>query len=207
MPISWKGTLQQYVGRLHRLFENKKEVQIYDYIDIHVKMLEKMYHKRLSGYAGIGYKAKGESVAAESINIIFDKNNFLPVYSNDILNASREILIVSPYVTKKRTIQMLEYIKTVLANKVKVVVTRPVDNFQGRDVTVLQSCLDLLKNTGVRVVFRPNIHQKFAVIDQRIVGYGSFNLFSFGSAEESIMRLESPNIANELIKIAEKVND
>ncbi len=65
----------------------------------------------------------------------------------------------------------------------------------------------MLKNAGVRVVFRPNIHQKFAVIDQRIVWYGSINLLSFGSAEESIMRLESPNIANELIKIAEKVND
>jgi len=54
MPISWKGTLQQYAGRLHRLFENKKEVQIYDYVDIHVSKLERMYHKRLNGYASIG---------------------------------------------------------------------------------------------------------------------------------------------------------
>jgi phosphatidylserine/phosphatidylglycerophosphate/cardiolipin synthase-like enzyme len=88
-----------------------------------------------------------------------------------------------------------------------MVVTSPVDDFNGMDITVLQSCLELLKNAGVRVVFRPNIHQKFAVIDQRIVWYGSINLLSFGSAEESIMRLESPNIANELIKIMEKVND
>lgn len=42
MPISWKGTLQQYAGRLHRLCVNKKEVRIYDYVDIQVKMLEKM---------------------------------------------------------------------------------------------------------------------------------------------------------------------
>lgn len=102
---------------------------------------------------------------------------------------------------------MLEYLKAALGKKVKVfVVTRPIEDFQGRDVTALQSCLGLLKNTGVRVVFRSNIHQKFAVIDQRIVWYGSINLLSFGSAEESIMRLESPNIANELIKIAEKNN-
>ena len=43
MPISRKGTLQQYAGRLHRLVDQKKEVRIYDYIDIHVQMLEKMY--------------------------------------------------------------------------------------------------------------------------------------------------------------------
>ena len=65
MPISWKGTLQQYAGRLHRLFDGKNEVQIYDYVDIHVRMLEKMYSKRLTGYASIGYKAKGESIATE----------------------------------------------------------------------------------------------------------------------------------------------
>ena len=47
---------------------------------------------------------------------------------------------------------------------------------------------------------KANIHQKFAILDQKIVWYGSINLLSFGSAEESIMRLESPNIANELIK-------
>lgn len=81
MPISWKGTLQQYAGRLHRLFENKSEVQIYDYVDIHVRMLEKMYHKRLNGYAAIGYKAKGESAALESPDIIFDKKQlFARVY-------------------------------------------------------------------------------------------------------------------------------
>jgi superfamily II DNA or RNA helicase len=59
MPFSWKGTLQQYAGRLHRIYENKNEVRIYDYIDIHVKMLERMYSRRLNGYASIGYKVKG----------------------------------------------------------------------------------------------------------------------------------------------------
>lgn len=39
MPISWKGTLQQYAGRLHRLYDNKTEVQVYDYADIHIPML------------------------------------------------------------------------------------------------------------------------------------------------------------------------
>ena len=42
MPISWKGTLQQYVGRLHRLHDNKREVQVYDYVDTQVPMLARM---------------------------------------------------------------------------------------------------------------------------------------------------------------------
>ena len=110
MPISWKGTLQQYAGRLHRLCENKREVRIYDYIDIHVPMLEKMYHKRLAGYAAIGYKARAESIPGGSTDIIFDNTTFLPVYKNDLLNAVREILIVSPFVTKRRVSQMLPFL-------------------------------------------------------------------------------------------------
>ena len=55
MPISWRGTLQQYVGRLHRLHENKKEVQVYDYADVRVPMLARMYKRRLAGYGALGY--------------------------------------------------------------------------------------------------------------------------------------------------------
>ncbi len=55
MPISWKGTLQQYAGRLHRLYDSKKEVRIYDYVDDQVPMLQRMYTKRKTGYRAMGY--------------------------------------------------------------------------------------------------------------------------------------------------------
>jgi superfamily II DNA or RNA helicase len=55
MPVSWKGTLQQYVGRLHRLHDNKRVVQVYDYVDDAVPMLARMYERRLKGYSAIGY--------------------------------------------------------------------------------------------------------------------------------------------------------
>ena len=55
LPISWKGTLQQYAGRLHRLHENKKQVIIYDYVDRKVPMLMRMFKKRQKGYRAMGY--------------------------------------------------------------------------------------------------------------------------------------------------------
>jgi superfamily II DNA or RNA helicase len=55
MPISWKGTLVQYAGRLHRLHPGKTEVRIYDYVDRDVPMLARMFKKRLRGYHAIGY--------------------------------------------------------------------------------------------------------------------------------------------------------
>ena len=55
MPISWKGTLVQYAGRLHRLHPGKSEVRIYDYVDTRVPMLVRMFEKRLKAYRAIGY--------------------------------------------------------------------------------------------------------------------------------------------------------
>jgi superfamily II DNA or RNA helicase len=55
LPVSWKGTLIQYTGRLHRLHPAKKEVRIFDYVDREVPMLLRMFEKRLRGYRGIGY--------------------------------------------------------------------------------------------------------------------------------------------------------
>jgi superfamily II DNA or RNA helicase len=56
MPISWKGTLQQYVGRLHRLHDAKRVVRVYDYVDSNVPMLARMYARRLKSYCAIGYR-------------------------------------------------------------------------------------------------------------------------------------------------------
>jgi superfamily II DNA or RNA helicase len=55
MPISWKGTLAQYAGRLHRLHDSKKEVVIYDYVDMQIPMLARMFSRRCKGYEAIGY--------------------------------------------------------------------------------------------------------------------------------------------------------
>jgi superfamily II DNA or RNA helicase len=60
MPISWKGTLIQYSGRLHRRHARKTEVRIYDYVDRAVPMLVRMFEKRLRTYRAIGY-ARGEA--------------------------------------------------------------------------------------------------------------------------------------------------
>jgi len=55
MPVSWRGTIAQYAGRLHRLHDGKCEVRIYDYADLDVPMLARMFDRRCEGYEAIGY--------------------------------------------------------------------------------------------------------------------------------------------------------
>ena len=62
LPISWRGTLAQYAGRLHREHDQKKEVIIYDYLDENVPLLSRMYEKRRRGYKALGYKIEGYQI-------------------------------------------------------------------------------------------------------------------------------------------------
>ena len=55
LPISWKGTVAQYAGRLHRLHEAKREVRVYDYADLDIPVLSRMFDRRCQGYEAIGY--------------------------------------------------------------------------------------------------------------------------------------------------------
>ena len=77
MPISWRGTLAQYVGRLHRLHAAKREVQVYDYVDGAMPVLERMSEKRIRGYESLGYtveKTTGRplSITAPESSSLFD---------------------------------------------------------------------------------------------------------------------------------------
>jgi hypothetical protein len=55
LPVSWRGTISQYVGRLHRLHGGKREVRVYDYADLNVPMLARMFDRRCRGYESLGY--------------------------------------------------------------------------------------------------------------------------------------------------------
>jgi len=65
LPVSWKGTLVQYAGRLHRLHPGKHEVRIVDYVDGKVPMLARMFERRRVGYRSMGYREDGNETFLE----------------------------------------------------------------------------------------------------------------------------------------------
>ena len=81
------------------------------------------------------------------------------------------------------------------------VITRPSGDYAKKDSDAVSSVLGYFSNKGIAVIEKSRIHQKFAVVDERVVWYGSINLLSYGGSEESIMRLESATIASELLRV------
>lgn len=87
LPISWKGTLVQYTGRLHRFHSGKRDLCIFDYVDREVPMLLRMFEKRLRGYRAIGY-ARGEAPLgyaepADETTVEYDEDVLAELDRND----------------------------------------------------------------------------------------------------------------------------
>lgn len=195
MPVSWKGTLAQYAGRLHRNYEGKQEVLIYDYVDIRVPMLERMYHKRLSGYAAIGYTIRGDKSAPAAENRIFSQDEYWDTFSMDIANAQRDILITSPYL---HIAQVKRFLKLIPEETHVTVVTGNETSFKPEAWEKVSNAVKLLEDAGARVILQPKVYQRYAVIDKSTLWYGGINFLGFEKAAHGAMRLYSAELAKEL---------
>lgn len=191
MPISWKGKLAQYVGRLHRLCEGKREVIVYDYVDVNVGMFENMYRKRISGYRALGYEIKIEENGKKS-GILFDKFNYIDVFKEDIQSAKKSILIVCPKLVKS-------YVDRFLSNM----------DMQSCDISITVAtnkseetiCIEKLSKAGINVKLKEHLHSNFAIIDGVLIWYGSISYLAYCSADDTALRFESKETVKDLINI------
>lgn len=103
---------EQYAGRLHRDYEGKRDVIIYDYVDAHIRVLESMYYKRLRTYKRIGYEIlAAPNEEKQTVNAIFDSESYLPVYEKDLMQARKSIYIASPGLNKNKVRRLIALVE------------------------------------------------------------------------------------------------
>jgi superfamily II DNA or RNA helicase len=202
LPISWKGLVAQYAGRLHRENEGKKDVRIYDYIDIHEPVCDSMYRKRLKGYASIGYRIINKETTTlfgDIIDIvpdmkegkIFNGKTFLTFYTSDLANSKRSILISSP--------KLYNVKRSVVVNKLCELLCR------GHEVLILTSQsneqTEVLLSRGLSVKIKPDLSICTTIIDKSIVWYGAINTLGYMSEDDNAIKVNDNNLANDLIEV------
>ena len=179
-------------------------MQIYDYVDVHVGVLERMYHKRLKGYAAEGYKIKAQHQKNEEVNVLYTYQDYFHQLINDINASKKSIIISSPIMQKKKVKALEELLQQTFKRGVRVIlVTKSIDQYKEINRYWMKECVKKLSDSGLIVIFNNDIHQKFAVLDDEIIWYGSLSLLGYHSEEDTIMRLENSEIANELLGIIE----
>ena len=203
VPISWQGRIAQYAGRLHRVYEGKNDVCIYDYVDASIPVLDGMYHKRIRGYKSIGYKALTTFDAdhrAEDESIIFGKDEYWPVFQQDCESAKKEVAIASPHLAMYQVRRVLDTLAaSILEDAAITVFTLPLDEQSEIARSAAEPCIALMEKQGVKVIPKPGLHQRIAIIDQEVVWYGSLNLLGNAMKSDNLMRLQDPKIAKRLL--------
>ena len=190
LPVAYSNIVQQYTGRLHREFEGKKEVRVYDYIDIHVPVLANMYGKRLKSYAPIGYSQNvSEALQSNPQNIVMGPSAYLPVLVGDIEAAKSSVVL---------SCESVQYMRGSLARALQSLYHRGVDcciiisKPSNRDEDFIQ--------TGIRVIQQDNQNIRAAVIDRSILWFGSIELAgSRHRDDDNVMRVHAPVIASEIL--------
>lgn len=189
MPISWSGTLSQYVGRLHRDYKGKSSVTIYDYADIHVRMLENMYKKRLRGYAKRGYAP--ETVQQTGFKTIYTEN-----YDNDLFKdiaaARRSVIIAGSYFASGKLGTLLRSVDQCRSGGAKVLIIAKKSN-AGYAVKMQR----MLSAHDITYLIKNKIQSSFVAIDGKTVWYASGELFG-NNEDECVLRIEDEVLAGEL---------
>ena len=202
MPAAAEGNIEQFAGRLHRDYETKKEVIIYDYVDSHIRVLEKMYHKRLRTYKKIVYEiCNNIIVEKQNANTIFDIDSYEKVYEKDLLEANKEIIISSPGLNHAKVDVFVKHIKQRQEDGVKLtVITLNPEEYPEEKIEDTKRLVEILKNCGVKIKLQEHLHEHFAIIDEEIVWYGSMNFLSRAKVDDNLMRVKSKDVAQELLE-------
>ena len=202
LPISWKGLVAQYAGRLHRENEGKKDVRIYDYIDIHEPVCENMYRKRLKGYSAIGYRVLSKDTQTLFDNTddlqtssyegqIFNGNTFRLAFMQNLKSSRQSIVISSPklYHTERNT--FVKMLRELHASGVQVAILTSEESSQ----------TNYLKSLGLYVKIVPKLSLSSCIIDRSTVWYGSINILGYVTEEDNIIKITDGKLANELLDI------
>ena len=156
---------------------------------------------RLRTYKKIGFEVCSEVADNQVVtNSIFDSSNYLEVFEKDVLASSSRVVISSPSLSARKINRLISLTQD---KGVSVVVfTRDPDAYPEDGREHHKELIQRLHVSGVRVV--PQIHccERYALIDNSLVWYGSMNLLSNEKEDDNLMRLVSPAIAEELLEIA-----
>ena len=202
VPVSWKGNIAQYAGRLHRDFEGKENVIIYDYVDVHVKMLERMYQKRLSAYAAMGYTVYA-STGNDGANVIFTVRDYQETYWQDFRMATNRVCICSPRLSQRRVWEFVRKLKQDKRSQIEFsVLTLSNDKYTPLQQTGIVNLKKALREARADVREYDNLNCHFAVMDEDLVWYGSMNFLSREHEDDILMRIRSEAIVKELLAIS-----
>ncbi|MGI4790829.1 MAG: AAA domain-containing protein, partial [Janthinobacterium lividum] len=133
---------------------------------------------------------------------LFTEHNFYSAFKADLQQAEREVILLSPFLSTKRSATVADLLRALVQRGVKVrVFTKPTIEQTGGMALNASVVMDQLRTAGVEVTERPKMHQKAAILDRAVAWEGSLNILSHKDTGEQMRRLPYITAVNELIRV------
>lgn len=132
---------------------------------------------------------------------LFDQDTFYKTFLRDLHYCRSEVVIESPFITRKRMLELLPVLRKLKRRGVQVVInTRHPDEHDEPFASQAKAAITELMDLGARVLYTGGHHRKLAIIDKELVWEGSLNILSYSDSCEIMRRIASPEMAEELIR-------
>lgn len=203
-PSSYESVITQYSGRLHREYEGKHDVMVYDYIDANVPRIDRMYEKRLRTYKKLCYEvASNAAVDIDQVTDgIIDAKAALDLIKRDLETAKHSIVMSSPYIMERRVEQIYPTLKDACQRGIEVRIITKIssDEKTGRpDSRKPSTALDSLMPYGCTLEYRKERPASYLAIDQELVWFGSIPPLAFPRKDDCSVRFHSAEVAYALV--------
>ena len=205
-PVSFAGRVEQYIGRLNRDYEGKKEVIVYDYVDSHIRVFDNMYSKRLLTYKRTGFQLiTNRILSKQTVNSIYDSGNYMDVFERDIVEAEKKIIVSSPELTQDKIERFTYLVRARQEAGITVtVITIEPQNVSYGSPEFCQRLIQNMKESGIQVIVKEEVIEHFAIMDDELVWHGGMNLLGKEDVWDNLIRIKSDQVAAELLEIALK---
>ena len=163
-----------------------------------------MYHKRLKGYAELGYQVKF-GAHNDHASAIYNGRTFAAAFEQELSNAARSVVIFSPYIQKGRVSKLLPALQEIVADGITVPVhTREVESYGPIHQPEIQETILLIQQAGIQVITHQELQQRYAIIDESIVWYGNVDFLAFGRKGAEVLRFVNADVAGELLGLSQE---
>lgn len=186
-PIAWKGSITQYVGRVSRQYEGKNAILVLDYVDFRIPVLTRMFAKRVKAFKKEGFVITQHGQKPDD-ELVYTRETYWALLERDLRESNGPMLFSTHYVSPARMQRLLPLLKELSTSK-QVVVRAPKDSptalFESNGITLQQTEEDLVN---------------CILIGERILWYGSINIFGAVEETDTFLRIEDPTYAAQVMK-------
>lgn len=171
-----------------------------------IQVFDNMYTRRLRTYKRIGFELIANSIPTkQTVNAIYDSGSYTDIFEQDIVESEKQIIVSSPELAHDKVERFLYLVRVRQEDGCRItVITTDPQNISYGSSDFCQGLIETMEENGVQVILREEVAEHFAVIDDELVWHGGMNLLGKGDVWDNLIRIQSAQIAAELLEIALK---